>query len=399
MTDWIILISQKYYWLRAFGALSLCVFMLEIGQSQNNNIINPPISVRVDSDMPKISLANDIKPETPSKDLHKLETEPKNEKVKATNLIERFFEDADYRNISIGSINATLHALATITSFGSHEGGPSWIKPINKLVDKAAFTCTRWIAPFVSYGFAAYKAFKNNEGIKCLIKLIPPVFLPMVGDANIDTVYGGSVGLNQPYDLVEERIKFLIEKHSELDAAIKEANKTFSGNAKLIWGVFKQMCKEFMQGRMPKEEAWYFINCIMILSGSIPMIMFARNARNTPLAKVLGLIRNLGGILGDACFFWFDRGNKHKFMIGSMCTVSAFGSIIKRWVKSDVLARTLIHLCAAMDVSAYALWNAYNDKSQEKKSKYVNEDVIKSKLVQLTDTKNIIAALAKPMAV
>lgn len=319
--------------------------------------------------------------------------------VAPNNSVERFFHDADYRNISIGSINAALHALATITSFGSHEGGGTpWLKSINKLVDKAAFTCTRWLAPFISYGFAAYKAFQNKEGIKCFIKLIPPVLLPLVGDANIDTVYGTSAAINQPYDLIEDRIKFLIEQHPELAASVKEANKTFSGNFNLMWKILQQMCKELIQGRLPKEEALFFINCVMILAGALPIIAFARNARDTGLAKALGLLRGAGGIIGDIGFFWFDRKNIHKLMIGGMCTVSAVGGIVKRWVKSDAIARTLIHLSAALDVSAYSLWNAYNDKSQEKKSKTVKPEIVQTKLAQLADTKNIIHAVTNSLA-
>lgn len=328
-----------------------------------------------------------------------LHTEPRVEASQTTkphkNPVKRFLYDADYRNIGIGSINAILHTLATISSLGSHSGSLNWLKPINKLLDQAAFICTRWIAPTLSYGFATFKAFKNKEGIKTLIKLIPPVFLPFVGDANIDTVYGTSAALNQPYDMIEDRIKFLLEKHPELAPSVQEANKTFSGNCKLMWGVLKQMCHEFVQGRMPKEEALFFTNCLMILGGSIPMMLFAPHSRNTTFAKVLGLLRNAGGIVGDIGFVWFDRQNIYKLMIATMCGTSACASVVKRWLKSDTVARTLIHLSAALDVSAYSLWNAYNDKSQSAKGRQVQPEVVQAKLAQLADTKTaMIKALA-----
>ncbi len=354
---------------------------------------------QADSRMPRFDFSEVPKHE----EVHLLETLHANEEVpkpepkpeqnkKYDNPLDRFLNDANYRNISLGSINAVLHTLATITSFGSHDNKISWLKSINKIVDHAAFLCTRWIAPIISYGFAAYKALLNKEGFKALNKLIPPLFLPFVGDANIDTVYGLSCAINQPSDLAEDRIKFLVEQHPELAVHVKEANKTFSGNFKLMTGVLKQMLKEFIQGRMPKEEAVFFINCSLILAGSLPMLLFARHARDTTFAKVMGFIRNIGGILGDIGFFWFDRENMHKLMIGTMCTISAFSSIMKRWVKSDAVARTLIHLGAALDVSAYALWNAYNDKSQDKKGKTVKPEVVQTKLAQLADTKKIILA-------
>ncbi len=349
-----------------------------------------------------------ILPETPAKNTPHLEFRGGMEFPQATptasqetkkGFLQKFLSDAEYRTLSLSSINAVLHALATITSFGPQAKGFAWLGSINKLFDKAAFTCTRWIAPIISYGFASYKALLNKEGLKAFVKLIPPIFLPMVGDANIDTVYGTSAAINQPYDLIEERIKFLVEQNPEMASMVKNCNKTFSGNFKLMAGIGKLMFKEFFQGRMPKEEFIFFLNCFMILGGSIPLIMFDRHSRSSGFAKAMGLLRNVGGILGDIGLFWFDRENMHKFMVSIMCGTSALGSILKRWVKSDAIARTLIHLSAALDVSAYAFWNAYNDKSQDKLSRHVKPELVQSKLAQLDDTKQLIHSVAKTIAV
>ena len=278
------------------------------------------------------------------------------------NTFDRFQQDPDFRNLAIAGVNAVLHSAATVTNFLVQDD--SKFKLLNNFFDKSALICTKWLAPITSYGWSAYEAFQAKQPIKMLIKLIPPAFLPLVGDANIDTVYGSSTGFNQPYDLVIDRLKEKSNKSAEGKAEVDEANKTFSGNAKLIMSTFKDMCKEFMKGKMPYKEAIYFVNCAMILAGALPMMLFDRNARDTLSAKVLGTVRSVGGLIGDYAFVTQEWGNLHKLSIGGLCSISAVASIVKRFVKSDSVARVLIHLGAALDVTAYALWNAFNSGKQ-----------------------------------
>lgn len=285
-----------------------------------------------------------------------------NDKPEYKNTLDRFQRDPDFRNISISGVNAVLHAAATVTNFLVKDD--SKFKVLNDIFDKSALICTKWLAPITSYGWSAYEAFQAKQPIKMLIKLIPPAFLPLIGDVNIDTVYGSSTGFNQPYDLTIERIKERSKTDSKFKAEVDEANKTHTGNAKLIWSTFKDMCKEFAKGKMPYKEAIYFTNCIMILGGALPMMLFDRNARDTLSAKVLGTIRSIGGLIGDYAFVTQEWGNLHKLTIGGLCSVSAVSSIVKRFVKSDSVARVLIHLGAALDVTAYALWNAFNSGKQ-----------------------------------
>lgn len=285
---------------------------------------------------------------------------PRNDNYK--NTLDRFQKDPDFRNISISGVNAVLHAAATVTNFLVKDD--SKFKVLNDIFDKSALFCTKYLAPITSYGWSAYEAFRAKQPIKAVIKLIPPAFLPLIGDVNIDTVYGSSTGFNQPYDLAEERIKARKKIDPEFAAKVDEANKTHGGNAKLLWSTFKDMCKEFAQGKMPYKEAIYFVNCAMILAGALPMMLFGRNSRDTLPAKVLGTVRSIGGLIGDYAFVTQEWGNLHKLTIGGLCSVSAVASIVKRFVKSDSVARVLIHLGAALDVTAYALWNAFNSGKQ-----------------------------------
>jgi hypothetical protein len=278
--------------------------------------------------------------------------------------LDRLAHDPDFRNISISGVNAALHATATVTNFLVKDD--SKFKLINDFFDSAALICTKWIAPITSYGWSAYEAFNAKQPIKMLIKLVPPIFLPFIGDANIDTVYGSSSGLNQPYDLVIERIRKEQNSSPEANQKILEANKTHLGNAKLIWSTFQEMCKEFVQGKLSKKETLYLINCAMILAGALPIMLFDKNSRDSIFAKTLGTVRSIGGIFGDALFVAFEWGNLHKLAIGGLCGVSAVASIVKRFVANESVAKVLIHLGAGLDVTAYSLWNAFNSGKQNK---------------------------------
>jgi hypothetical protein len=280
--------------------------------------------------------------------------------------LDRLVHDPDFRNISISGVNAALHATATVTNFLVKDD--SKFKLINDFFDKSALICTKWLAPITSYGWSAYEAFKAKQPIKMIIKLVPPIFLPFIGDANIDTVYGSSSGLNQPYDLVIERLQKQQNSSSEARQKILEANQTHSGNAKLIWSTFSEMCKEFVQGKLSRKETLYFINCSMILAGALPIMIFDRNSRDSIFAKTLGTVRSIGGIFGDVLFAAFEWGNLHKLAIGGLCGISAVASIVKRFVDNESVAKVLIHLGAGLDVTAYALWNAFNSGKQNQVS-------------------------------
>jgi hypothetical protein len=264
-------------------------------------------------------------------------------------------EKTKSRNLGISYVNALLHALATVTSFGDS----SSMKLLNKFFHKSAFLFTRYLAPLSSYGLAAINAFMKKDLAEGLIKAIPPLFLPFVGDANVDTVYGLSTSLNQPYDMLAERVRADAHKSQE-HKNFSESKGDLANNLKLIKNEAKSLWKEFMQGKLSFwKQSIYLYNCPLILGGSLPMLLFARNARDTFLAKSLGLLRAAGGILGDIGFL-FGEKDIYKKLVGVMCSISAISSIAKRWVKSDNYANALIHLSSALDVSAMALWNTFS---------------------------------------
>jgi hypothetical protein len=263
-------------------------------------------------------------------------------------------EKTKNRNLYISYVNALLHAFATITSFGDS----TITKTFNKFFHKSAFLFTRYFAPISSYGLAALNSFFNKDIVEGFIKAIPPLLLPFVGDANVDTVYGLSTSLNQPYDTLKDRVRAKTNKSQE-QTEFLEKKGSLSNNLSVILEEGKRFFRDFRQGKLNFwNEAIYLYNCPLILGGSLPMLLFARNDRDTFLAKALGLMRNIGGLLGDAGFL--AGKDMLKKLIGVMCSISAISSIGKRWVKSEKYFNALIHLSSALDVSAMALWNTFS---------------------------------------
>lgn len=283
--------------------------------------------------------------------------------------MERFLRDSNYRNIAIGIANGALHAVATVTNFVA-KSNPA-LSFLNTIFDRAAIYTTKWVAPIASYGVASAEALvKDGKPLLAGVKAAPPAFLPLMSDANIDTVYGFSTALNQPYDLIENRLKAKAKKDSNFKAEFEKNMNDPLAQTGMIVKEGLQMVKDMFK---PENRNWnhfwkegiYLINCSMIMAGSLPIMLFARNDRDSKFAKVMGLIRNAGGMLGDLGFVCGERANPMKFLIGVMCSIAATADIAKRWVGEDV-SRVLIHLGATLNVGAYALWNAYNANQAKK---------------------------------
>ena len=316
---------------------------------------------------PNEAINSSVKPEpvTPvSKHPEKVNFEAPNS-IKSLFNTRRLLDDVRYRNNFLSGINAFLHGLATITNFIDQKN-PA-LKLINTIVDKSAFFCTRWLTPYISYGHAAYTAAANQkEPLLSLIKLVPPAFLPLVGDANIDMVYGLCNASNQPYDLITNRIKEKIKDSPEYAKKIQETRNTKLGFISEVFKELKKGLSEFSQGKLDFwKEGLYVINCSFILAGSIPMLLFGRDQRDTTLAKISGVSRFIGGLLGDIGFMFGGEESKDKFAIGVLTTLATFADISKRFVNEDI-AKVLIHLGAALNVTGMTLWNTTNTETNKK---------------------------------
>ncbi len=354
--------------------------------SRINNLPNSADQISRDIDAPDKNLDSKLEViDLPDKNfvenLHKVQEKKRKEYDKNHQSLKSLFDpnrlinDVRHRNNVLSGANAFLHGLATVTNFMAKDN-PALIF-VNHIVDKAAFFCTRWLTPYISYGHAVLTAAgKQKEPILALIKAIPPAFFPIVGDANIDMVYGASTACNQPYDNVMGRIKAKIANSDDYAKKIQESRKSPLAFAGVVLDEFKSFIGDFFTGKSDFwKEGIFVVNCTMMFAGSIPMLLFGRDQRDTTLAKISGLLRNVGGTLGDVGWIFGGGVEKEKVVMGLVYTVAQMADIAKRFVGEDV-SKVLIHLSAALNVAAMTVWNTLNTENNKK----TIDDIVDEKL-------------------
>ncbi len=321
------------------------------------------------------NLVDDMHKEVVLESMTSQDTNVQNQSIKSFFDPNRLISDVRYRNNVLSASNAFLHGLATVTNFIAKDN-PA-LKVINHVVDRSAFFCTRWLTPYISYGHAVFTAFgKQKEPILGLIKAIPPAFFPIVGDANIDMVYGTSTACNQPYDNLMNRIKERIAASDDYAKEVQEARKSPLAFSGLVFKELKSFIGDFVHGKSDFwKEGIFIINCAMMFAGSIPMLLFGRDQRDTTLAKVSGVLRNVGGTLGDVGWVFGGKVEKEKVIMGIVYTLAQMADIAKRFVSEDV-SKVLIHLSAALNVSAMTVWNTLNTENNKK----TIDDIVSDKL-------------------
>ena len=105
------------------------------------------------------------------------------------------------------------------------------------------------------------------------------------------------------------------------------------------------------------------------------MLLFGRDQRDTTLAKISGVLRNVGGCLGDLGWVFGGKVEKEKVIMGVVYTLAQVADIAKRFVSEDV-SKVLIHLSAALNVSAMTVWNTLNTAN----NKTTIDDIVSEKL-------------------
>lgn len=344
--------------------------------SKESNTPQQNLDTNLESIIPiSENLANDMHKEVVLDSKTKQEANAQNQSIKSFFDPQRLINDVRYRNNVLSASNAFLHGLATVTNFIAKDN-PA-LKVINHVIDRSAFFCTRWLTPYISYGHAVYSALsKQNEPILAAIKAIPPAFFPIVGDANIDMVYGTSTACNQPYDILMNRIKERIPSSDEYAKEVQESRKSPLAFSGLVFKELKSLLGDFIHGKSDFwKEGIFIINCAMMFAGSIPMLLFGRDQRDTTLAKISGVLRNVGGCLGDLGWVFGGKVEKEKVIMGVVYTLAQVADIAKRFVSEDV-SKVLIHLSAALNVSAMTVWNTLNTAN----NKTTIDDIVSEKL-------------------
>ncbi len=257
-------------------------------------------------------------------------------------------------NRYVSKINGILHTIASLTSLGHGSSGA--FGKVNKFFDKLAFVFTKFVAPILSYGTRAVSAFKQKNIFETVIKAIPPILMPFIGDANVDVVYGLSTGFNCIHDLAQDNLNTKSAANSDYAAKAAKSKESFSGHAKLLLEETKEMIVKCFKGELDAKQTLVTLGSFLILGGAAPIILFARKARDTVLARACGLARSIGGGIGDVVFALY-KNDPHRNKVGILCGIASVCDIAKRWV-GEKWGQILIHAAAAFNVSGYAAWNS-----------------------------------------
>lgn len=253
-----------------------------------------------------------------------------------------FFEKVEkHYPMFINNVAAGLHTLAASSLFL-----PFMPESISKGLDKFTVLFSKYVLP-VYFAHMGTKNIKDKKGLEGLTRLAPPIALwfSKIPFFNFDFAYGLFAGPKMALVAAENHMK-------------KSEFKSFTENALHVWDGLKSSLKNIYNFKGDKS----FWKDLFSLSGSALMsigtgfgMLTSFMDRNTPLAKLFGFFRNLGGILGDATLIGFEKG-KHQHAGWAFVIASVLG-IVQRWVINDDVAQIFTHTKDALNTLAFTLWN------------------------------------------
>lgn len=256
-----------------------------------------------------------------------------------------------------------LHTLGAMTPFIS-----SIPEPISKFLKKSAVLFSQWGVPAVK-AHTGFEAFKGKRLFESLARFTPATLLPTVPFFNFQIPYGLSSGVN----VVLEHM------HSRTGELKKEDG--FVVNNKKVFDALKSMVNDLLFNKDTDKKEKQKLGLALsgagfMISGALPVLLFARNQLNTPFAKIFGTIRSIGGFLGDLSIIMFsskptEKERKKEQLVGSLYLVPTFMDLAQRWIDQSSDANEIFnHAKTAINTIAEVLWSSFstdrNIKQEEK---------------------------------
>lgn len=266
-----------------------------------------------------------------------------------------------YAPIVANSVASVLHSIAAVAPFV--------MKPeLADKFDKVAVNIAKFVVPPITLILNGIKALGGKRIVEGIIRLIPLPLFSAVPLHNVNIPYGLHSGTNILHDLFHEKDGDHIDK-------------SYSENFKRIKKNAIELLKDFFTGKMipdlknffsfsspnkKTKDFGFILSGLMMTFSSIAGFLFARKERNSPLAKHLGFIRNLGGFIGDVIFMRDDH--KERKITGFFCGIASISGILQRQIKNPKIAKIFSHLLLATDNIGFSFW-AYISHLRNKKAK------------------------------
>lgn len=221
---------------------------------------------------------------------------------------------------------SVLHGIAGLTSINNF----LFSDKLKKLFDKITVTASKAVTS-TTYAFLALDSFKKNKMFDFIARLLDPLFVPWMKLEDIHLARGMSAGLtlidfSQMSKLPNKPMSKFENFFSNLKASVQMLEESFSSGL----GAKRKL---FVKAENDKGHTMALFGH-MIMLGSMLGVFFGANQRNL-MNKIGGVIRNLGGFLGDITMIL--HGDESFVLSGCFYAANAVVDALQRFLPANII--------------------------------------------------------------
>lgn len=223
-------------------------------------------------------------------------------------------------------VACVMHGIAGITSV--KEG--LLPKPIKKTVDTIAISLSKFTTS-ANYLSLAFEALKENRTFDFLARILDPLFVPWMKLEDIHLARGMSAGatlmdFSQNHKLTKK------DHETQIGNFFSNCRAGLSMVEEMIRGGVGENRKIIPKGKDEGHTMHFFGQLIAL--GSALGVIFGANQRNL-MNKIGGLIRNIGGFLGDMTMIL--HGDKAFKLSGIFYAANAVIDAVQRFLPTEII--------------------------------------------------------------
>jgi len=223
-------------------------------------------------------------------------------------------------------ITSVLHGIAGLTSINNF----LFSDKLKKLFDKITVSASKAVTS-TTYAFLALDSFKKNRMFDFIARLLDPLFVPWMKLEDIHLARGMSAGLtlidfSQMSKLPNKPMTKFENFFSNLKASVQMLEESFSSG-------FGADRKLFVKAENDKGHTMALFGHLIML-GSMLGVFFGANQRNL-MNKIGGVIRNLGGFLGDITMIL--HGDESFVLSGCFYAANAVIDALQRFLPANII--------------------------------------------------------------
>lgn len=224
------------------------------------------------------------------------------------------------------TVTSVLHAIAGITSINNF----LFPEKFKKLFDQVTVACSKAVTS-ITYAFLALEAFQKNKTFDCIARLLDPLFVPWMKLEDIHLARGMSAGLT----LID------FSQMRKVGDQAKTKSENFFANLKATVEMLEESFKSGLGAKRkifvdPEHDQGHTMAVFghTIMLGSMLGVLFGANKRNL-MNKVGGVIRNLGGFLGDITMIL--HGDRAFRLSGIAYAANAIIDAVQRFLPKSII--------------------------------------------------------------